>query len=118
MQKNDLSQRCHAALNRLTKWRSVFAGWQLGTRTTDDPECQAIRDHREATILLRVEHTALLRLLLEKNLIKLEELQHVLIDEAEKLSKDYEGKFPGMQATDYGIQYDRRAAETMKDWKP
>jgi hypothetical protein len=24
-------------LNRLAKWRTVLAGWQLGTRGSDDP---------------------------------------------------------------------------------
>ena len=46
----NLAQRCYEACNRLTKWRSVFAGWQLGTRAKGDPECDAVRDHREVTI--------------------------------------------------------------------
>lgn len=96
-----------AALQRLTKWRSVFAGWQLGTRSMEDPECQAVRDHREVTILMRAELNAMLSLLVEKG------------EEANRLSGLYEEKFPGMKATDFGIQYDtKRAAETMKGWKP
>jgi hypothetical protein len=51
------------ALNRVAKWRGLFAGWQLGTRPKGDPECDAVRDHREITILLRVEASALTRLL-------------------------------------------------------
>lgn len=47
------------ALNRLAKWRTVFAGWQLGTRARGDPESDAVRDHREATIMLRAEVNAL-----------------------------------------------------------
>lgn len=56
-----LEERLLAALNKLAKWRSVFAGWQLGTRLKEDPECQAVKDHREVTILLRAEVSALLR---------------------------------------------------------
>lgn len=114
----DLVERYYAAMNRLTKWRAVFAGWQLGTRPKGDPECDAVRDHREATICLRVEVSALSKLLIDKGIFTLEEYQQGLINEAELLSKDYEKKFPGMKATDIGIQYDRRAAETMKDWIP
>ena len=53
-------------INRLTKWKMVFAGWQLGTRPVGDPECDAVRDHREVTILLRAEITTLLALSLRK----------------------------------------------------
>lgn len=108
-----------AALERLAKWRSVFAGWQLGTRSKDDPECQAVRDHREVTMLLRAEVSALTQLLIDKKVFTLDELQEQTEEEAECLSKRYEMKFPGMKATDFGIRYDTKiAAETMKGWKP
>src|SRR5205809_59165 len=55
----ELARKWYAALNRLTKWRSVFAGWQLGTRPLGDPECDAVRDHREVTILMRAELTTI-----------------------------------------------------------
>jgi hypothetical protein len=114
----DLAQRYFNALNKITKWRAVFAGWQLGTRVKGDPECDAVRDHREVTILLRVEVTAITKLLLDKGICTLEEIQQAAIDETELLEKDYEKKFPGVQAFEDGIRYDRRAAETMKNWKP
>ena len=91
------------ALNRLTKWRGVFAGWQLGTRPDTDAECQAVRDHRELSILLRAEVTALTRLLIDKGVFSMEEYQNTLIDEANRLSKAYEQKFPGFKATDIGM---------------
>lgn len=53
-------------LQKLCKWRSVFAGWQLGTRPDTDAECQAVRDHREVTMLMRAELSALTALLIEK----------------------------------------------------
>jgi hypothetical protein len=114
----NLAQRYQNAMNKITKWRAVFAGQQLGTRSKDDPECQAIRDHREVTILLRVEVTAITKLLIDKGICTLEELQQATIDEAELLEQDYEKRFPGMRATDIGMQYDHRAAQTMKHWKP
>jgi hypothetical protein len=30
-----------SAVHRLTRWKMVFAGWQLGTRPTGDPEAGA-----------------------------------------------------------------------------
>jgi hypothetical protein len=108
-----------SALNRLAKWRSVFAGWQLGTRADTDPECQAVRDHREVTILLRAEVSALTCLLAEKGILTGEEWDAALEREADQLSADYANRFPGMEATDHGIAYDlARARETMKGWKP
>lgn len=107
------------ALETLTKWRQVFAGWQLGTRPSTDPECQAVRDHREVTILLRCEVTALTKVLLTKGLITLDELDAAIRDEALLLSQDYAKKFPGMRATPTGIQYDLPVAmKTMKGWRP
>jgi hypothetical protein len=106
-------------LNRLTKWRSVFAGWQLGTRHPDDPECQAVRDHREVTILLRAEVNALTGLLIAKGVFTAEEFAAQLDQEADALSAAYERKFPGMHATDQGIEYQLpEVIETMKGWRP
>jgi hypothetical protein len=115
----NLAQRCYAALNRLTKWRTIFAGWQLGTRAKGDPESDAVRDHREVTILLRAEVSALSKILLDKGVMTEEDFQHGMIEEAEMLSKDYEKKFPGCKATDIGIQMDvSKVKEYMKDWRP
>ena len=118
MNSHEIARRCHIACNKLAKWRTVFCGWQLGTRVIGDPESDALRDHREITMLMRAELSALIGLFVKKGIFTMEEFQQALADEAEQLSKDYEKKFPGMQATDIGIQYDQRAAETMKHWKP
>lgn len=113
-----ITKRYEKAINRLTKWRSVFAAWQLGTRVKGDPECDAVRDHREVTILLRAEMSALTGLLIKKGIITSEEFMEALINESDLLSKDYEKRFPGMKATDTGIEYDvMTARETMKNWK-
>jgi hypothetical protein len=115
----DLAERCYNAVNKLAKWRSVFAGWQLGTRAKGDPECDAVRDHREVTILMRAELSAITRLMLDRGVFDQDEFQLAMIEEAELLSKDYEKKFPGCKATDIGIQIDiSKAGETMRHWRP
>lgn len=100
-------ERVMRTLNRLTKWRKIFASWQLGSRSDTDPEAAAVRDHREVTILLRVEVTSVVRLLLEKGLFTIDELQAVVVEEAEALEGSFETKFPGMKARDYGIDIDQ-----------
>lgn len=109
------------ALNRVAKWRTLFAGWQLGTRPKGDPESDAVRDHRELSILLRVESSALVGVLLRKGLITAEEWDAALEDEANQLNVDYSQKFPGVTATRDGLMMDTakiRAAGWMKNWKP
>lgn len=112
-------EQLFAALNRLAKWRSIFAGWQLGTRTDSDPESQAVRDHRESTLIQRVELSALTRLMIEKGVFTLEEFQIQMLDEVEAMQEMLEAKFPGMRATDLGMSMDpAKAAETMRGWRP
>lgn len=106
-------------LNRLCKWRSVFAGWQLGTRLDTDPESQAVRDHREVTMLLRAEVNALTKCLIDAGVITPRSFTEQVILEAEHLDSAFARKFPGISATDDGIVYELpRAAETMKGWRP
>lgn len=114
----NLTQQYYAALNKVAKWHAVFAGWQLGTRPKGDPECDAVRDHREVTILLRAEVTALTQLLMESGVFSVEDLHHAIIKECALLEQDYERRFPGVKATDIGMQFDARAGETMRGWKP
>jgi len=109
---DEAARRLDRALNRLAKWRAVYAGWQLGTRPKGDGEAQAVRDHREVTLMLRAEVTTLTGLLVRKGVLTEEELQVALAEEADQLSKDLEGKFPGMQATDDGIVLDPEIART------
>lgn len=105
--------------NRLAKWRSVFAGWQLGTRAIGDPESDAVRDHREVTMLMRAEINALTKLCIDAGVFTQRDLSEQLILECEHLSEAYAEKFPGMTATDDGIAYDvELARETMKGWWP
>lgn len=108
-----------SALNRLAKWRMVFAGWQLGTRMKGDAECDAVRDHRELSMLTRAEVNTLTRLMIDKGVFTDEEFAIQLTEEATWLSDSYEERFPGCKATDEGIAMDvDRVAETMKGWRP
>jgi hypothetical protein len=113
-----LETKLISALNRLCKWRSIFCGWQLGTRVKDDPEAQAVRDHREVTMLLRAEFNAMLILLVDKKVFTTEEFQAQLIEEAEFLSKQYEEKFPGCVPVDDGMKIDPQKANYMRNWRP
>lgn len=109
------------ALNRVCKWRNLFAGWQLGTRLDTDAEFLAVRDHREATILLRVEVTALTDLMLRKGLITEAELQAAVEREATALNGAYEKRWPGVTATLTGLSYDFNRIQRegwMKGWRP
>lgn len=113
-----IEQALHAALNRLAKWRTIFAGWQLGTRASGDPECEAVRDHREVTMMLRAEVSAMNILLIEKGIYTLAEFQHQLLEEAGRLNRQYELFFPGMRAGEDGMILDAKAAQTMQGWRP
>lgn len=114
----DVAEAADIALNRLCKWRTHFAGWQLGTRPLGDPEGDAVRDQRELTMLMRAELSALVALLLTKGVFTGNEWAAQLREEADFLSASYERRFPGVQATESGLIYGPVAAETMKDWKP
>jgi len=106
------------AVEKLAKWRSVFAGWQLGTRPKDDAECQAVRDHREVTMLLRAEVNALTTLLISKKVCTQQEFSDMVGMEATLLDKQYEEKFPGFSTTLEGVVMKPEAAHTTKGWRP
>lgn len=110
--------RCMSAINILAKWRTLFAGWQLGTRAKGDPESDAVSDHREVTLMLRAEVSTLVTLLQEKGVFTRLEWFEALELEARTLSKDYENRFPGVRASEHGLTIDKRALAWMKGWKP
>lgn len=109
-----------AALNRAAKWRTLLAGWQLGTRSDVDPECAAVRDHRDATTMLRIESTAIAALLIDKGVITENEWDVMLERAAAQYETDMEARFPGVHATDLGLSFDARATEWMRPprWRP
>lgn len=106
-------------IERLGKWRTVFTGWQLGTRAKGDPEADAVRDHRDATMMLRAEVSAMSQLLVGKRVFTAEEYTEQVHEEARRLCRLYERKFPGFEATDDGLTIDPAiAADTTAGWKP
>lgn len=106
--------RVSDALNRLAKWRVLLTGWQVGTRAKGDPEADAVKDHREATLLLRVESSAIANLLIEKKVFTKEEFEDQLVVECDELHKMLERRFPGVSATATGLVFDERAKDTLK----
>lgn len=119
MRKGDSVSDYLNKLNRLAKWRGHFAGWQLGTRPSYDAECQAVRDHREATIILRAEVTGLVALLIEKGVFTTAEFEESVGREADLQAMGYEARWPGARATDAGMEYDlARAQSWLQNWRP
>ena len=104
-------------LTRLLKWRTVLVGRVLGTRSKDDPQAQGYRDLFDKVLILRVESTALLTILLKKGIVTEAEVQAAVEDEADLLEKDYQKAFPGVRATDTGLDIDiLKFRETTKGW--
>lgn len=103
-------------LDRVAKWRAIFASWQLGTRTDTDGECLAVRDHREATMMLRIEMDALVTLLINKKVITEDDLVRRATDAAFAFEAGCEERFPGAKATADGMKIDvERFAKTAKE---
>lgn len=113
------------AVERLTKWRRVFAAWQLGKHalTGDNQQVsaqvQAVRHHRELSMILRAEANAVAALMIEKGVFTAEELTAQIEVEATHLDVQYEGLFPGFVAGDDGLTLELPdAAKTMSRWAP
>jgi hypothetical protein len=110
-----LQNTLDAALNKLAKWRNVLASWQLGTRPANDGECNAVKDHREATLFHRAELNAMLKLLLDKQVITHDEFNRCLLEEVKELDVAHERMFPGFKTTEFGLDLAMPiAAETMR----
>lgn len=116
--KHMTPQKARRALETLGKWRTVYAGWQLGTRSKEDPEAAAVRDLQEARLAARAEGSAVVSLLIEKGVFTHDEFVLQLGFEAQALSDSLATRFVGMRATPTGITVDHRAAKTMRGWKP
>lgn len=102
------------AMNKLAKWRSVYAGWRLGTRAKEDGESQYTRDLHEMILLLRAEVSALNFLIIEAGVSR-ERWEEVMLQEFTMLDKLQEQKFPGMSTSQAGVHMKMpEAAETMK----
>lgn len=107
-------------LEVVAKWRVWFAGWQLGTRPKGDPECDAVSDLREQTILMRVELNAIAGLLIEKSVMTAREWTERLQAEAKYYDGVLSKRFPGVVAHELGLTFTPEVAETMRkmNFKP
>jgi hypothetical protein len=104
-----------AALDKLAKWRKFFASWQLGTTSAQDGRYKAVAQHRELSILLRAEQSALTGLLIRKGAFTQEEFRAALEAEAKRLDHDFEERYPGWRSTPDGMSMKMpEAAETMR----
>ena len=114
-------EQAAAALQRLGKWRAHFAGWVFGTRLKDDPQCEWARDTAEKLLLLRAEVSPLTRLLVDARVFDQEPFSIQLGQEAVALSNMIEERWPGITATDSGLNYDLHGIQQagwMKRWLP
>lgn len=107
------------SLQRLAKWRSVFAGRWLGTRPKTDPACQSVRDLTERSLLLRAEVTATTGLLIKHGFFTEAQFSAAVAHECDELCKMLEREFPGYKATDTGMDIDvALARKTSASWPP
>lgn len=111
----------HRAVHILSRWRTLFAGWQLGTRPDTDAEAAAVRDHREATLLHRAELSALTTLLLDKATFTQHEFLAAMEREATLLNMALADQFPGVTARMDGLHMEpKTVTKWMRErhWKP
>ena len=106
-----LQAAAHSALKRLTKWRAILAGWQLGSKAKGQPACDAVRDHREATLVVRAELDALTATLISTGVLNHEEYLKALALAADRNNALLEKRFPGVKTTEQGIELDRDLAK-------
>lgn len=104
-----------AALEKLAKWRKFFASWQLGTTPAGDGRYRAVADHREVTIVMRAELSALTDLLIAQGVFTQGDFQDSVERHAKLLDHVYEERFPGWRSLPEGLHMKLpEAAETMR----
>jgi hypothetical protein len=109
------ASRTERALQRLTRWKTLLAGWQLGTRTLEDPVAAAVRDHREQTLLTKNTADALTQALIDKGVLTEDEFVAAQEKAANRQCEAYERRFPGVSATETGLNIDvNRVHEWMR----
>lgn len=107
-----------AALNKLCKWRSIYTGRILGTRSMHDAQAKGVRDVFEKLLIQRVELSALTQLLIAKGAFTLAEFEDQLVIEARALDKAIEHTFPGFRTTETGVEIHAPvvAQDTTRGW--
>jgi hypothetical protein len=90
---------------------TAHAGIMLGKGVATEEEMEATAATR---LGMRAEVTALTGLLIEKGICTEAELQEAIAREADFLAEALSRRFPGVTATDAGLIFNHRAAETMR----
>lgn len=95
-------------LNKLCKWRIIFAGWHLGSKTLttggkSTPGVAAMRDLMDKWLIVRAENSALAILLCDKGIFTQEEFYNAIMKEAALLDKEMEKLFPGFATNEDGV---------------
>jgi len=110
------------ALNKLCKWRLIFAGWHRGSATLitggkPTPGVAAMRDLMDKWLIMRVENSALAVLLRDKGIFTQEEFYNAIMKEAKILDKEMESVFPGFSTNEDGVVISdiKLAQKTMRD---
>jgi hypothetical protein len=104
--KETLEERLDRILNRLCKWRSVFAGWKFGTTDAKAGPVRCFRDQMDDRLTSRAELSALTQLLICKGVFTQEEYVDQVEIEANAMHAFLEHKFDGARATEEGIAMD------------
>jgi hypothetical protein len=92
-------------LNKLCKWRSVLAGWHLGSAFIDKPGTKAMRDLMDKWLVMRCENSAFAALLIRKGVFTAEEFTRQVNAEAIHMDNQMELQFPGMRTTPDGVEF-------------
>jgi len=105
-------------LNRLHHWGFILVSRIVGTKPATDHPTKGIRDVINKTLYLRAEVNAQTNLLIKKGLFTEAEFNEQLQEECRLLCAQYEKAFPGVRASELGIEiFDtRKFAETAKGW--
>lgn len=92
------------ALEKLGKWRRFFAGWQLGTTSEADGAFRAVSHHREATLITRVELSAVINILIAKGIITETAFEEALGEAAAELDASFERMYAGFSSSPDGMK--------------
>jgi hypothetical protein len=113
----DLATQVRAKVEKLGKWRALYAGWWFGTRPNSDPQAQAARDNFDRTIMLRCEVDALVPLLIRKGVFTDEEYGTELLAAVERMDGLLEAAWPGFRTEPAGLVFADmlKCAETMRE---
>lgn len=99
------NQILETQLNRMAKWRRIFMMWQCGNKPKGHLEADAVTHHRELSMMLRAEVSALSNLLIRKGVFTQDEWERQLGEEADYLALAYGELFPGTHASTDGITF-------------